>query len=103
MRQTVLLRVADDAPAPKDIVDRMKTLIGYKGDKNANLIEEVAPVYEVVLHNDQGASYTHKCANKSACDKVLKQYADPRNLTGRVIDASGQEVAVKKITRFCWY
>ena len=61
-------------------------------------------VYEVILHNQQGASFAQKVNTRRECQNYLDSFSDPENLTGKVIDArTGEEVAIKKRKRFSWF
>ena len=52
--------------------------------------------YEVILHNKQGACFSEKLDTKEECQEYLNSFADPENLTGRIIDnETGEEVAIK--------
>lgn len=57
---------------------------------------------KVILHNIQGAVFTKQCDTKKECQKYLDSFSDPENLTGRIINEHGAELAVKKIKRFQW-
>lgn len=59
-------------------------------------------MYEVILHNEQGAVFSEKFDTKKECQEYLDSFSDPENLTGKVIEEHGVEVAVKKIKRFVW-
>jgi len=61
-------------------------------------------MYTIIVHNAQGASEQHKGRTKAIINAWLRSWGDPENLTVRVLDDEGIEVARKPrgVKRITW-
>jgi hypothetical protein len=51
-------------------------------------------MYEIIVHNAQGASEAHEARTKAGIERWLDTWRDPENLTARIL-LGGREVATK--------
>lgn len=61
-------------------------------------------MYEIIVHNDQGASEVFKARTKAGIDAWLDGWQDPKKLKARVLDDEGAEVGTKAmgVKRISW-
>lgn len=54
-------------------------------------------MYKVIINNEQGATLVDKdVATKTAAKNEFRGWDKPRNISGRILDEDGQEVACKE-------
>lgn len=61
-------------------------------------------MYTIIVHNAQGASDEHKGRTKAVINAWLRSWRDPENLTVRVLNDAGEEIATKPrgVKRIIW-